>query len=264
MEEIRERKLHPVIEGILIAGIMLGCHLLYATVLYFYAQGKSISEIMKFNSILGWISWLYPVVATFLCVKVIEKKTISYLKVLSIVLCVTILSIVSWKIVQSYFYAYGDEVVRSFTYVQIFLRPCIDAALITLFVNIFNMPKVEASLYDKKMYCSLWAHILLLFFTFGIWFLVWVFRVTTYLNCAKDEDYRNPATKLLLCMFVPFYAIYWTYKSAQRIDKLAKSVGIVSDLTTPCLILEFFVPIVPPILMQDKINKILETSNIQA
>ena len=65
-------------------------------------------------------------------------------------------------------------------------------------------------------------------------------------------------------MFVPFYSIYWTYKSAQRIDKLAKSVGVVSDLTTPCLILEFFVPIVPPILMQDKINKILETSNIQA
>ena len=135
MEEIRERKLHPVIEGILIAGIMLGCHLIYATVLYFYAQGKSISEIMKFNSILGWISWLYPVVATLLCVKVIEKKTISYLKVLAIVLCVTILSIVPWKIVQSYFYAYGDEGVRSFTYVQIFLRPCIDAALITLFVN---------------------------------------------------------------------------------------------------------------------------------
>lgn len=92
MEGTSERKLHPIIEALIIAGILLGCHLIYATVLYFYAQGKSISEIMKFNSILGWISWLYPVVATFLCVKVIEKKTISYLKVLAIVLCVCLFS----------------------------------------------------------------------------------------------------------------------------------------------------------------------------
>lgn len=263
MDRTRERKLHPIFEALIIAGIMLGCHFLYATIWYLFAQGKDISEIMKFNSILGWISWLYPVVATFLCIKVIEKKAISGLKVLVIVMCVSLFSIIPWKIAQSYVYAYGDQAAYTFAYVQMFLRPCIDAALITLFVNIFSMPKVEASLYDKKMYCSLFAHTLLLFFTFGIWFLVWIFRVTTYLNCDKDEEYRNPATKLLLCMFVPFYSIYWTYKSAQRIDRLAKTVNVTSDLATPCLILEFFVPIVPPILMQDKINKILETSNTQ-
>lgn len=261
MEGTRERKLHPIIEALIIAGIMLGCHFLYATVFYLYAQGKGISEIMKFNSIFGWISWLYPVVATFLCIKVIEKKAISSLKVLAIVLCVCLFSSIPWNIVQSYVNAYEEQVIRSFAYVKIFLRYSIDAVLITLFVNIFNMPKVEANMYDKKMYCSLFAHILLLFFTFGIWFLVWIFRVTTYLNCVEDEEYRNPATKLLLFMFVPFYSIYWTYKSAQRIDRLAKTVNVTSDLAAPCLILEFFVPIVPPILMQDKINKILETSN---
>ncbi len=61
-------------------------------------------------------------------------------------------------------------------------------------------------------------------------------------------------------MLVPFYSIYWTYKSAQRIDTIAKSANIVSDLATPCFILAFLVPIVPPILMQDKINKIIGTA----
>ena len=75
----------------------------------------------------------------------------------------------------------------------------------------------------------------------------------------EDKPPRNPTTKLLLCMFVPFYSIYWVYKSAQRLDKLAARKGIPSDLATLCLILAIFVGIIPPILMQDKINA-LETS----
>ena len=63
-------------------------------------------------------------------------------------------------------------------------------------------------------------------------------------------------------MLVPFYSIYWVYKTAQRIDKLAATVDVVSDLTVVCLILEIFVPLIPPILMQDKINKILEANTI--
>ena len=61
-------------------------------------------------------------------------------------------------------------------------------------------------------------------------------------------------------MFVPFYSIYWVYKSAQRIDKLAMTVDVISDLTVVCLILEIFVPLIPPILMQDKINKIADAN----
>ena len=113
--------------------------------------------------------------------------------------------------------------------------------------------------YDPKTYgyYEMITHILLCLFTGGIWNLIWIYRTTRYLNCLPDEEYRNPATKLLLCMFVPFYSIYWIYKSAQRIDKLAKQNGIVSDLAVVCLILEIFVSLIPPILMQDKINKIV-------
>lgn len=110
---------------------------------------------------------------------------------------------------------------------------------------------------SAEAYCGLVKHILLLIFTFGIWLLIWIYRVTGYTNNVDGEEKRNPTNKLLLCMFVPFYQIYWTYKTAQRIDKMAAAKGISSDLATLCLILEIFVPIIPPILMQDKINAIV-------
>lgn len=105
-------------------------------------------------------------------------------------------------------------------------------------------------------YHDLLVHILLLLFTFGIWQFIWIYKTTSYLNNTPDEEYRNPTTKLLLCMFVPFYYIYWTYKNAQRIDKLAISKGLQSDISTLCLVLSILVDIVPPIIMQDKINNI--------
>lgn len=110
-------------------------------------------------------------------------------------------------------------------------------------------------------YCDLVKHILLLLFTFGIYYLIWIYRATAYLNCVEDEPPRNPTNKLLLCMFVPFYSIYWTYKSAQRIDRLAVSKGVASDITTLCIILAFFVGIIPPILMQEKMNTIASVEN---
>ena len=105
-------------------------------------------------------------------------------------------------------------------------------------------------------YIGMVQHVLLLLLTCGIWLYVWIYRTTGTLNRVEDEPPRNPTTKLLLCMFVPFYFIYWTYQSAQRVDKLAMQCGGSSDLTTLCLILAIFVPVIPPILMQSKINDI--------
>ncbi len=58
-------------------------------------------------------------------------------------------------------------------------------------------------------------------------------------------------------MFVPFYSIYWTYKSAHRIDMLGYEKGIQGDTATLSLILSLFVPILPPILMQSKLNSVI-------
>ncbi len=113
-------------------------------------------------------------------------------------------------------------------------------------------------------YIDLVKHILLLLFTFGVWNFIWIYRSTGYLNRVKGEEYRNPTTKLLLCMFVPFYSIYWTYMSAQRVDKLAAEQGVSSDLTTPCLIMAIFVFFATPIVLQEKINSIISSANAPA
>ena len=103
------------------------------------------------------------------------------------------------------------------------------------------------------------GHILLLLFLGGIWQYIWIYRTTKALNRVPGEEVRNPVTKLLLCMFVPFYYIYWVYKSCQRIDKLAGLRGVSSDISTLCLILTFLIGIVPPMIMQDKMNAIAAT-----
>ena len=108
-----------------------------------------------------------------------------------------------------------------------------------------------------EIYCGLVKHILLLLFTCGIWLYIWIYRVTGYTNNVQGEENRNPTNKLLLCLFVPFYVIYWMYKTAQRLDKMAAAKNIPSDLSTLCLILAIFVPIIPPILMQEKLNAIV-------
>lgn len=58
-------------------------------------------------------------------------------------------------------------------------------------------------------YIGMAQHVLLLLLTCGIWLYVWIYRTTGYLNCLEDKKPQNPTTKLLLCMFVPFYFIYW-------------------------------------------------------
>ncbi len=110
-------------------------------------------------------------------------------------------------------------------------------------------------------YCDMFKHLLLLLITFGVWYFIWIYRTTRYLNRVAGEEHRNPTTKLLLCMFVPFYAVYWNYKSAQRVDKLALETGVKSDLAVLCLVLSLVGGILPQLLLQDKINEIAAAEN---
>lgn len=124
-------------------------------------------------------------------------------------------------------------------------------------------PKTTAQNYGgSDGYISLGKHVVLLFFTFGIWYLIWIYRTTAYLNRTPNAEPYNPTSKLLLCMFIPFYSIYWYYKHGQRIDTLSRSKNLNnSDMATICLILGIFIPIVACILMQDRINTIAQQAN---
>lgn len=112
--------------------------------------------------------------------------------------------------------------------------------------------------YQQKQegYCDLVQHALLLLFTFGIWELIWIYRTTKFLNNAPDQEERNPTTKLLLCMFVPFYYVYWIYRSCKILDEWGKEKQNDEEITLIAFILSFFVRIVSLILMQNKINRL--------
>lgn len=128
--------------------------------------------------------------------------------------------------------------------------------------SVFPRPEeaeeAEESALPPSLYCDLLKHTLLLVFTFGVWLFLWVYRVTGALNQVKGAPYRNPTTKLLLCLFVPCYYVYWTYQSAQRVDRLSRSVGLASELTLPCLLLALFLPVLSPILLQERLNALVD------
>lgn len=117
----------------------------------------------------------------------------------------------------------------------------------------------------SEAYCGMGKHIVLCLFTFGIWPLIWIYRTTKYLNKAPNATYYNPTTKLLLCMFIPFYQIYWFYKHGQRLDAMSKQKQLNnSDMATLCLILGIFIPLVSCILMQDRVNVLCTTKTVKA
>lgn len=107
------------------------------------------------------------------------------------------------------------------------------------------------------MYCGIGKYILLSIVTFGIWTFIWTYRVTKFLNKAENCKFQDPASALLLCLFVPFYQIYWYYKQGQKADAFAKSIGLhVGDIGKTCLWGAFFFTPIVPALIQLRINDI--------
>lgn len=108
-------------------------------------------------------------------------------------------------------------------------------------------------------YIDMAMHVLLLLFTFGIWYLIWIYKTTTY----AYKSNRESGLKLILCMFVPFYNIYWTYVTSKMLDDEGRTKGIYSEICTICVILQVFVPFVVPILMQSKVNTLSTTKVVE-
>jgi len=114
----------------------------------------------------------------------------------------------------------------------------------------------EEGVVSGEFYCDMTKHVLLLLFTFGIYQYIWIYRTTKFCNHAPKSEQYNPTNKLLLCIFVPFYSIYWFSKQGQRLDAVAKEHGDREEMATLYLILGIFISFVAVILMQDRINKI--------
>ena len=141
---------------------------------------------------------------------------------------------------------------------------------VTLFVNIVIAlliyykanPKpsyeVPESTYPEHsdMYVGIIKHVLLSIFTFGIYNCIWTYKITENLNVGNNEK-QSGTNKLLLCIFVPFYRLYWYYNQSRRLEKLMKAKDErSSDFAVVTLILAVFVPIVAAsAFLQVKVNE---------
>ena len=226
-----------------------------SNIIYLFTYPNPISAVI--STLLSTLPFLAIVFITY-CK--IYKKDISFPKHTRfipavILICSNFLSRITTTIIHNLSNSNTTVGVDVLSSIIVSILPAFLLVLLTS--KILSEPNPKEEITSGK-YIDLFKHILLLIFTFGIYYLVWIYKTTIYTNNCHNEEYRNPTNKLLLCIFVPFYNIYWVYKTAQRIDKLAKEKGVFSDIATMSLILALFVPIVAPIIIQSKINELLK------
>lgn len=109
-------------------------------------------------------------------------------------------------------------------------------------------------------YISIPLQIFLQVVTLGLWEFVWIYKTTDVLGLINEEDDRDPVFQLLLCALVPFYHVYWTYKTARMIDKQLAKKSIDSELSVVCTVFALGVRIVSPILIQERLNVLVKAS----
>lgn len=192
---------------------------------------------------------------------VLNEKKHTFEKALE-VLCIIIIVMKSVQTLYNFIniIVLMSKYAGSFVSIISFVSPLLYAfcfIFTTLWLSPYNTKEEEIFEEEKMLgYVRLYKHILYLFFTYGIWELVWIYRTTKALNqYYKDESkHRDPVAKLLLCMFIPFYYWYWTYKTAKMIDELLTERGIESNIALLSLILAIFLKFVSPIVVQNSLN----------
>jgi phosphate starvation-inducible membrane PsiE len=154
----------------------------------------------------------------------------------------------------------SDTYIRFLLLLSSTLNPILLIVIYFLLLAWLGSPyRVQKTVDTEGGYHEMTKHVLLLLLTFGVWYFIWVYKTTKFLNTVKGNSLRDPVRELLLCIFVPFYAVYWTGNTAKRTDMLAGSKGVNSNITAISLILAFFLYFMPPIIIQDKINDVILT-----
>lgn len=94
--------------------------------------------------------------------------------------------------------------------------------------------------------------------TLGIYWLYWIYKVTELSNKVVILPARNPVAQTALCLFIPFYEIYWFYQTSKRVDVMMASVGHPCNSGILTILLTFFTgPAFASLFLQDKINLVL-------
>lgn len=178
------------------------------------------------------------IVATFAGIFAkVESRPVK-LRVLAIILT-TIFAVLSAEMLDAY-----DVNVMRFVCHELFV-------LIAILSAIYLVP------FRFCEYNSIGKHIFWTLITAGIWHLIWVFHVTKNLNRVAGVETRKPWAELLLYIFLPFYSVYWYYKTAEYVDAFAAEKGKKSNLAILSLVFGLVFPVVPYVVLQDKINLIV-------
>lgn len=187
--------------------------------------------------ILGFIAFIVAIVFLLICIKKRQETNtkISFLIPQLILAVFFVISLVDFFTVVIFGFNYA--LMRSIT------NLVISASWVLVAVYLETRPKVtadftkevntvsananaknNASLKDNKDYhfmnTNLVLHFFLVIVTCGIWNYVGIFKITRYLSSLNKDYYRDPITKLLLVMFIPFYSYYYYYKSGVIVDSL--------------------------------------------
>ena len=84
---------------------------------------------------------------------------------------------------------------------------------------------------------KIWVFVLLYVVTFGIYMPFWVYKTVGLLNKKTGKD-DGQVQQLLLCLFVPFYMLYWLYKYSNRLVEHCNKNGFkINNISTTCMVL---------------------------
>ncbi len=108
-------------------------------------------------------------------------------------------------------------------------------------------------------YRGLFKFILLTIFTFGIYYIYTVYRLTEFGNKDPMRPTHTPWLQVLLCIFASPYNIYWHYDMARRLNDMYRyRYGKDDDLPIICLILTLCgAASVSMVLIQNMVNKVV-------
>ena len=142
MEENIKRTLHPALEILIIAAIVFIFDLVRgtaSTLLFMVIDSDNLTSILPVYNVLSTvISYATDILAAWVCVKAIEKRSIHIVGLCLI--CVGIgglISIISFFL-SNFAASFGGAALAIYSYASRILFPILKAVLITLFVNLFD------------------------------------------------------------------------------------------------------------------------------
>ena len=101
--------------------------------------------------------------------------------------------------------------------------------------------------------------------TCGIYYFYWIYKTTDEIKNFMEREDINPALELILSIVTcGLYTYYWYYKYGKIVYlEMTKKVGLdnTEDNTVLLIVLNLLMFIIPPAILQDKLNTIWNSIN---